>query len=100
MDTYISIRVYACVYMYNYIGACVTHPIGCVCVCVCVRVHVCVCVCALVNVQALPSSRHSSTVAVDIYVLVHRVFVLVSIVNAMYSFMPVSIGRSSGGYPV
>ena len=52
------------------------------------------------NAQALPSSRHSSTMAVDINV---PVFVLVSIVNAiiiMYNFMPVSIGRSSGGYLV
>ena len=35
------------------------------------------------NVQALPSRRHSSTVAVVIYIVVHRVFVLVSIVNAI-----------------
>ena len=35
------------------------------------------------NVQALPSSRHSSTVAVDINVLVQKVFVLVSIMKAI-----------------
>ena len=62
---------------------------------VCVRA--CVCVqhtASLVNVQALPSCRHSLTVAVDIYILVHSVcagFYL-------YNFMPVSIGRSSEWY--